>query len=340
MLDIKPMYYNRKLSDSFSRLIEPGGELRWLFDFVKNQEDLDFQIGRNNAQEWISVYRGLSRIITIQPRKEKIVIDGANTYKDIAKSKNINLYGLKNPGNNFSVDFEAMLTIVRNDKNLEAYYDCRKEGFYQNEFSRKFGITGNKDSDFVIIDKEAVIGYSGGTPEKEKEFLPLQISYRELFGAISKNDSKRYGQNLQNKSLGNELDFLALDKEGNILLIEYKDGSNTSGIYRSPIQIGLYYDIFKRYPRFDLENAVNNMFLQKQKIGLIDPSWVKPDKIMSIIPWLVISNYKEKSVGKENFNEVRNIAREFKNDPQFLSDLRIFNHSISQGIHILKPLFW
>ena len=45
------MYYNRKPTDSFSGLIEAGGTIRWLLDFVKNHEDLDFQIGKNNVEE-------------------------------------------------------------------------------------------------------------------------------------------------------------------------------------------------------------------------------------------------------------------------------------------------
>jgi hypothetical protein len=59
------MYYNRKLSDSFSKLLEPYGKLRWLFHLVKKCSDLDFLIGRNRSKEWISIYRGLSRVLTI-----------------------------------------------------------------------------------------------------------------------------------------------------------------------------------------------------------------------------------------------------------------------------------
>ena len=53
------MYYNRTISNSFSGLIEKGGKLRWLFDFVKNTKELDFLIGKNKETESISVYRGL-----------------------------------------------------------------------------------------------------------------------------------------------------------------------------------------------------------------------------------------------------------------------------------------
>ena len=61
------MYYNRTISKEFASLLETGSKLRWLFDFVKNHKELDFLIGKNNSKEWISVYRGLTRILTILP---------------------------------------------------------------------------------------------------------------------------------------------------------------------------------------------------------------------------------------------------------------------------------
>ncbi|WP_190275742.1 hypothetical protein [Thiorhodovibrio frisius] len=56
------MYDNRILSHSFSKLLEPDGELRWLFYLVQKHSDTDFLIGKNDKEEWISIYRGLSRV--------------------------------------------------------------------------------------------------------------------------------------------------------------------------------------------------------------------------------------------------------------------------------------
>ena len=66
-IQVRPnnMQYNRILSEKFATLLEKGKELRWLFDFVQNHEELDFLIGKNDSEEWISIYRGLSRIIKI-----------------------------------------------------------------------------------------------------------------------------------------------------------------------------------------------------------------------------------------------------------------------------------
>ncbi|MEA3494807.1 MAG: hypothetical protein U9R42_02105, partial [Bacteroidota bacterium] len=289
------MYYNRKISNSFSVLIESGGKLRWLFDLVKKRDDLDFLIGKNNSKEWISVYRGLTSIIKITGYKKSddIKIDGAKSYKIILPQ----LYGRKSISEMFKKELEHLINIISKNEKFDKYYKNKKEGYYQNILSRKYGIFGDKDDDFVIIDKEAVVGYLN-QKEKDTVFKKILPKYKQFQHDISAKNSKRYGKDIEKKSVGNELDFLALDKNGNILLIEYKHGTNTSGIYLSPIQIGMYYDIFTNFPRKDLEKAVFEMLIQKQKIGLICPNWVIPKKIKDIIPVLIISEYNYKSSAK------------------------------------------
>ena len=318
------MYYNRTLSDSFSGLIKKNGELRWLFDFVKGEDDLDLLAGKNNSREWISVYRGLSRIITILPRKKnprKISIDGAGSYKVMCP----NLYGEKSIDENFKVELEDLISLVKKNKDLKRNYDCEKEGFYQNKLSRRYGICGKADDPFVIVDKEAVIGYSNQT-EKDQLLGTIQKKYKRLQGIVSATDEKLYGKDLNKKSIGNELDFLALDREGNLLLIEFKHGSSTSGIYLSPIQIGLYYDIFTNYPKVDLERAVFGMLAQRQKIGLINSDWTSPNRIMNIIPVLIISKFNPSSAARSRFLEVMELSRNEFGD-KYLDNLKVWKYT-------------
>lgn len=322
------MYYNRTISKSFSELLEKNGKLRWLFDLVKKQDDLDFLIGKNNSKEWISVYRGLSRVLTITKSDEIDIVklDGAKAYKNILPE----LYGKKSISILFQKELEHVVKTVANDEKFNRYYKNRKEGFYQNILSRKYGINGNKDDDFVIIDKEAVVGYLN-QEEKENEFSKIQPKYKQLQKDISLKNSKRYGKDIEKKAVGNELDFLALDKNGNILLIEYKHGTNTSGIYLSPIQIGMYYDIFSNFPRKDLEKAVFEMLIQKQKIGLICPNWVIPEKIRDIIPVLIISEYNYKSSAKQKFDEIFTFSKE-QLGSKFLNNLVMYNYTEKSGL--------
>lgn len=325
------MYYDRKLTDSFAQLIKQNGSFRWLFDYVKNNKELDFLIGKNNHKEWISVYRGLSRILSISfyGKQGKYSIDAADAYKRIAKDNEINIYGEEGLANLSANHLDNLIAHIENEKKFDRYYKNKKEGFYQNILSRRYGICGTPSDDFVIIDKEAVIGYAS---EKEEaiEYSPFHIRYKNLLGEVSDKDPKRYGSNLSKKPIGNEVDFLALDKNGDLLIIEYKHGTNTSGIYLSPMQIGLYYDLYTDFFNKKTEllrDAIFTMLEQKQKIGLINPAWPKPSEIKNLIPILVISEFNENSAAKDNFLGVMDIARKKLSDQAFLENLRIYNYT-------------
>lgn len=295
---------------------------------MKGRCDLDFLIGKSGNKQWISVYRGLSRILTIKPvykKPSKIKIDAANAYKELAP----NIYGAKDLPYNFKDELDKLISIVEENEKFDRYYKNKKEGFYQNELSRRYGMFGLEDDEFVIVDKEAVIGYTD-TAEKDKVYGKVQEGYKELQTAISDWNAKEYGQKLDEKSIGNELDFLALDKEGNILLIEYKHGTNTSGIYLSPLQIGMYYELFNGFPKEELHDSVNAMLKQKQEMGLINPNWKIP-KIKGIIPVLIISDYNDKSSSKDKYHNILEFVREKKSN-EFLSKIRTYNYTTQGGL--------
>ena len=121
------MYYNRTLSDDFARYLEIGGKLRWLFDYVKHHKELDFLIGKNKTNECISVYRGLTRIISIlSQNSDSVLIDATDTYKNIEQ----NLYGQKYLNINFQKEIENLITKIEREPKFNRYYINKKEGFY------------------------------------------------------------------------------------------------------------------------------------------------------------------------------------------------------------------
>jgi len=321
------MYYNRTISKGLANLFANGGGLRWLFDFVKKHKELDFLIGKNNSKEWVSIYRGLTRIISLLPINNiTVFIDADDKYKNISP----NLYGQKSVNENFQNDIENLITQIEQNSQFDRYYKNKKEGYYQNELSKIYGICGSPNTDFVIIDKEAVIGYSNQA-EKDNLLGNIQKKYKQLQREISVLNPERYGKDLGKKAIGNELDFLALDKNGNILLIEYKHGTNTSGIYLSPLQIGMYNDIFTSFPKNELECAVFEMLEQKQKIGLINLNWKKPNTIKEIIPVLIISEFNYKSSAKTKFDEIIQFTRK-QLGSSFLDNLQTYNFTMKNGL--------
>ena len=215
------------------------------------------------------------------------------------------------------------------------YYNNKKEGYYQNILSRDYALNATNDSEFIIIDKEAIIGYEN-QDEKDILFTPMQDKFKKLQKLLSSTDERKFGKNLDKKALGGELDFIAIDREGNILLIEYKDGTNTSGIYLSPIQIGFYTELFKEFEG-NLEESLLSMLKQKQEMGLISKEFKVPSKLKDIIPVLMISNYKSNSVSKEKFQDVMTIIRT-KSDfgENYLQNLKIVNFIQNEPLETLN----
>jgi hypothetical protein len=71
--------------------------------------------------------------------------------------------------------------------------------------------------------------------------------------------------------LGPELDLLAINKAGELITIELKDGDNPSGIYWGPLQVGLYYFAFKTaLPR--VVGGIKRLASQKIRLGLLPQS--------------------------------------------------------------------
>lgn len=322
------MYYNRTLSKSFANLLEPNGDLRWLFDLVHKRSDFDFLIGRNNTKEWISVYRGTSRLLTIIKTRypDIIKLDGAQAYKDITPE----FYGKRHSSENFKKQLLELVDIVSSNPRFDSHFNNKKEGYYQNELSRMYGICGKQDDEYVIIDKEAVIGYSN-QQEKKSILAPLQAHYKDIIKELSASNPKRFGKDLEKrKSVGNELDFIALDKQGNILLVEYKDGSRADGIYLSPFQIGAYFDLWNLLEKSALDFAIKEMFDQKKKIGLINSDWDMP-ALGNIVPVLIISNFNYKSKSKQKYQEVLEFIRARKGK-SYLTNIRTYNYTTANGL--------
>lgn len=325
------MNYDRTLEGQFSKYLEIGGQLRWLFDYVKRNSDLDLLVGKNNELQWISIYRGLSRILTITQtlNGKKIDFNAAEAYKQIYPDFYLN----SSIHDNFEKGLMKIHKSIKLNPKFYRYYDNHKEGYFQNEFSRRYGICGSESDDFVVIDKEAVVGYVD-EPEKVVLFGSIQQKYKDLYKKISRTNARSYGKNLGRKNLGGELDFIALDKNGNILLIEFKHGTNTSGIYLSPVQIGMYHEIFSDQ-KTCLKKAVIKMFDQKQKIGLINPRWRKP-LIREIVPVLIISNYNERSSAREKFKEIMEISRIHLGE-NFLEQIKAYNYITQSGLTEWMP---
>lgn len=295
----KDMYYDRAMNSDLKEIIEK--EYKWLIDEVIKNPELDFQTGSNDKDSWFSVYRGTGRILTIKPEGVP------NKFKLFADSKYMKLV----PSFYNKPDIKGLqllMSKIREDSTLGRYYigtdGKRKEGYYQNLISRRYSLFCEPEDDFIIIDKEFVLGYS--KDEIKKTIMePIQKKYADIIKSLSEKFD--YCKNIK-KQPGTECDFVGLSRQGDILLLELKRHEDTTKIYLSPLQAGKYDDLtkeyFRRYPE-DFNVNIINMARQKKEMGILKPQWDIPAKISGrIIPAVVVGgNPSKKAV--DRFIDVR-----------------------------------
>lgn len=290
------IYYNRTISGALENILKQGGELNWIIDYVKGKECLDFQTGSNNKDSWFSVYRGTGRVLTIKVRKNGTpVFDASEAYKVL----NPTFYA-----NPTEEGFDCLLNQIEIAEKLTRYYNESNEGYYQTLIGRRYCLDCKENDEFVIFDKEFILGYNSKDIRDEctKDIVD---KYQDKIDEL-KNGGDAWTKNLE--QTGDECDFVAINKKGEIILIELKHGKNTMGVSLSPLQVNKYADLLHNYLKGenDFEEVVLSMIAQKIELGILNPQWEIPKKISKVIKRLVVcGGQKPTKEAKRRFCEVR-----------------------------------
>lgn len=306
------MYYNRTISETFENLLSDTGEFGWLIPYIKEHKDLDLLLVNNKGDkdkcpQECHIYRGTSRIARIVLNsKGTWHVDANDSYKELAD--NIGLSGMfgksDSPDFKFNEDsLEELRKTVAEDPKYDRYYKNKKEGWWQNNIQRRYGIDAKEQSPMLVFDKETVIGYES-EKVKGEIFGKLQDEYKKIRKKLQSEHPDLFGQS-KDTALGNELDLVALDKDGNIHLMELKYCKNTRGIYMSPFQIGLYYELFDNLDKDELAKAVKQMIEQRQRLGLLPKGWAIPKFSGKIIPELIICGGNPTEAAQERYKQAK-----------------------------------
>ena len=287
------MQYGNKLIPEYANHLKTGGSLHWMIDYVKNHDDLVLQC----SSERITIYRG----------NEELNFNLNISMADIEKKR------------------QARKSLGREDP----FYG---EGYFKTRFSRSYGLLGATAPDFMVLDERNGIEFDNER-EREKLIKPIHDEYFKLIRLIKSRKRKEFGDNIYfetdwtyDLSNGEYFDFIAVNKNGEILLITLIHGDLKCQIDESPIQIGLDYDAFKMLLRQKgrdyIQCALTDLLTQKQELGLLNRHWEMPELSGRIVPVLIIS---EPEPGKdlEKLHKNLEICRKL-GDKDFLKDLRVY----------------
>lgn len=140
------------------------------------------------------------------------------------------------------------------------YASETSEGYWANRLSIEYGRNWTPDKEWLIIDREAVIG---DQPTNVDEF---KRKVEQI-----KQDSDFRGWSDVAKKFGDELDFLAIGPNNQLICIELKHGDNASGICWGPLQTAVYRKAFE-YSLPELSQSIVAMARQKIALGLLPKS--------------------------------------------------------------------
>lgn len=292
---ISDFYYNRTMNPAIYDQVKEGGQYHWMIQYVKDHAELDFQTGSNKNNSWFSVYRGTSKIIKIQ-KNGKSKISYEKKYRDLCPE----YY----KDTTESVHLNTLLDKLKTDPTLSRYYENeltgkKTEGYYQNLIARRYTFLNKPDDDFIIIDKELVIGFRNKIIKKrildkidtELKNL-LENKFRPSLKSLRKNVRTTY----------EEMDFLGLSWDGDLIIIELK-GDDPQKTYTSPIQVGFYQrlmtQVLEEYQE-DLNKNIHSMLEQKVNLGLVTiPEGRSIPKTLSgkIKSWVIVG--EEKNLSEE-----------------------------------------
>ena len=188
--------------------------------------------------------------------------------------------------------FDTYLAKIASTEKFKRYYkdtEVRNEGYYQTLIGRRYTFEVKDTDDFILFDKELVIGFKtkGIKDEWNKEIVDQQTlkieQLRKTYNGILPEEIKpEYG----------EFDFLGLNTNGDILIMELKQ-NDPAKTALSPIQTSYYYLQFQKLAREDdkLYQRIKAMIEQKIDYGLIGSSYKNkiPLKLSGrIIPCVIV----------------------------------------------------
>lgn len=262
------MRYSRSLSPEFVSLLsrEPLSHLLGLpvlCDFNDNfATDLQLREG-----DRLMFYHGTTALLAIQFNHStnhlrysaSEAYSGATGFRELMQNWLESNWSL-------SVDLipEYLSSAISFAKNGD--YRNQTEGYWQNRLCLAFGSQWCPGMDWLIIDREAVVGFANSS-EKQELLSPIKRKYQSVRDQLQEQDPLKWGKP-SSKGFGDECDFLALGPAGELLCIELKHGSDTSRIYWGCLQVAVYRELFER-ALDQITEEIKSLVRQKIQLGLL-----------------------------------------------------------------------
>jgi hypothetical protein len=248
------VYYDRTVTQALREALASGGVFAFLVETVRQQHLADLQLRGYPAQKtcWATMYCGLTKVIDVYENSGEFWLKGK-----IADPSWDPAWGTRRPPSQWT----------KESKRVASYVDSALRGVparFTNEGALQAMLCTRAGDLFSVIDREAVIGF-----RTIDERAAMYASLQHPLAAACPPDSENAW--FAPPSFGGELDLLAVDRAGRLLVIEVKPGSSTRGIAWAPLQASFYAALFRAWADEAEEHArdvLESMLSQRIELGI------------------------------------------------------------------------
>ena len=217
--------YDRSPSEQLHKLLSQGEFLASLLGLsCRRVADCELDVHFRPDDE-VHVYCGLTKLITVHLASNGTVqVSMHETYSRQPCAKDLcRQWKTSETGFNEAL-FTYLSQVIVEPRHVDA------EGSVQTKWAR---VT----EPWIPFDREAVLSYESKKDSEESRKFDQVDKARAKLDVRIQHDSRRWAK-LPEK-LGGELDQIAVDSKGNLVLVELKDAA-TSGVYYAPLQLLQY----------------------------------------------------------------------------------------------------
>lgn len=258
------MKYERTISEAWLELLGPGGGLHRLtaeLGYV-GRVPVELQFRRNNELSLDAGKTSALRLRLVYGNEDIVGLccSLARGYAGVAAEHQLTADAV--------IPLEAAPELVGRWVTYRgalssSHFDAEGASLYQavgDVFGRRYD---PKIAPFCVIDRKVVLARD---PEDGPYVDGLREQYRQLGEAIHE-ELGDVSSKLKDK-INYEVDALAVGEEGDLWLVVLKH-KHPWDIYRAPLQVAQYLELFRGCDQRNLHTQVNALISQKMKIGLL-----------------------------------------------------------------------
>lgn len=292
--------YDRTITNGdFLALLAEGGELNFLISPGQIGDDPDAIDIQLREGESITYYHGTTKLLTVSWMKDKLGWKTAHLKSGDLKMEDLHdcqgdwdllgkmfsglqaLQGCPRGVEALRKLFRALLQVAMRKADPKYYGNLEQtEGYWHNKLCRYFGGPDwTEDREWLVFDREAVLGFDKDDPKgltagrlKRDFYRDCKTKYEKVRNDLQAGGKEKWGTP-KKKPFGDELDLIAIDREGRLVCIELKHGSSKSGVYWGPLQAGVYCEAWERALKSDqgpqIREGICKLIEQKIEFGLL-----------------------------------------------------------------------